>query len=171
MRLVENPGNRGKGYSVRNGMLNACGRSSCSATPTSLRRSKRPTNFSTLWTMAPTSPSAPLARAEIQTQRQPLHRQLFGRIFNLLLRVTLGLHFKTRNADSRLSPNPPSGHLSSAANRTLGIRSRNSVSRRKPEFKVQEVPVAWGHSEGTRIDRWSTAPACSWRCCVSAGTT
>src|SRR5205807_6720191 len=26
LRLVENPGNRGKGYSVRNGMLNARGR-------------------------------------------------------------------------------------------------------------------------------------------------
>ena len=26
LRLIENPGNRGKGYSVRNGMLNASGR-------------------------------------------------------------------------------------------------------------------------------------------------
>src|ERR1039458_1412515 len=33
-------------------------------------------------------------RAELQTQRQSLHRQLFGRIFNLLLRIILGLQFK-----------------------------------------------------------------------------
>ena len=33
-------------------------------------------------------------KSELQTQRQPLHRQIFGRIFNLLLRLTLGLQFK-----------------------------------------------------------------------------
>src|SRR5258708_36698053 len=33
-------------------------------------------------------------RAELQTQRQSLHRQLFGRIFNALNRVILGLQFK-----------------------------------------------------------------------------
>ena len=33
-------------------------------------------------------------RRDLQTQRQPLYRQFFGRIFNLMLRVTLGLNFK-----------------------------------------------------------------------------
>ena len=31
---------------------------------------------------------------DLQTQRQPFYRQAFGRIFNLLLRLTLGLTFK-----------------------------------------------------------------------------
>jgi dolichyl-phosphate beta-glucosyltransferase len=30
----------------------------------------------------------------LQTQRQPLYRQLLGRTFNLMLRITLGLNFK-----------------------------------------------------------------------------
>ncbi len=33
-------------------------------------------------------------RSDLQTQRQPIYRQLFGRIFNLLLRMVLGLKFK-----------------------------------------------------------------------------
>ena len=48
-------------------------------------------------------------RSDMQTQRQPLHRQLFGRIFNLILRVTLGLNFKDtqcgfRGVQPSLSP-------------------------------------------------------------------
>ena len=35
-----------------------------------------------------------LAASDLQTQRQPVYRQVFGRIFNLILRVTLGLNFK-----------------------------------------------------------------------------
>ena len=33
-------------------------------------------------------------RCDLQTQRQSLYRQIFVRIFNLMLRVTLGLRFK-----------------------------------------------------------------------------
>src|SRR5260370_8820473 len=32
-------------------------------------------------------------RADLQTERQPLYRQAFGRIFNLVLRAILGLRF------------------------------------------------------------------------------
>src|SRR5438270_13587826 len=33
-------------------------------------------------------------RPELQTHKQSLHRQIFGRVFNLALRVVLGLQFK-----------------------------------------------------------------------------
>ena len=50
---------------------------------------------------------------DLQTQRQPFYRQIFGRIFNLLLRITLGLTFKdtqcgfkafTRGAAQKIFP-------------------------------------------------------------------
>jgi len=40
-------------------------------------------------------------RAELQTERQPLYRQVFGRIFNLVLRVILACILPTRSADSK----------------------------------------------------------------------
>ena len=46
LRLVENPGNRGKGYSVRNGMLQARGRVVVFSDATSLLRSRNFPNFS-----------------------------------------------------------------------------------------------------------------------------
>src|SRR5437870_13003936 len=37
---------------------------------------------------------SPWLRSDLQSQRQPLYRQLFGRMFNLMLRITLGLTFR-----------------------------------------------------------------------------
>jgi len=95
LRLVENPGNRGKGYSVRNGMLNARGRIVLfSDADLSSPIEEAPKLFQALEQGADIAIGSRWLRAETQTQRQPLHRQLFGRIFNLMLRITLGLKFK-----------------------------------------------------------------------------
>jgi dolichyl-phosphate beta-glucosyltransferase len=92
-------------------------------------------------------------RAETQTQRQPVHRQIFGRIFNLLLRLTLGLHFKDTQCGFKAFKRPAA----------LAIFPLQKIERwgfdpeilflaRKLGFKVKEVPVLWGHSGGTRIN-------------------
>ena len=50
IELLENPGNRGKGYSVRNGMLHAKGvLGSCLPTPTFRHRSPKPTSYLQRW--------------------------------------------------------------------------------------------------------------------------
>ena len=104
LRLVENPGNRGKGYSVRHGMLNARGRIVLfSDADLSSPIEEAPKLFQALEAGADIAIGSRWLRAETQTQRQPVHRQVFGRIFNLILRLTLGLKFKERNADSRRS--------------------------------------------------------------------
>jgi len=95
LRLVENPGNRGKGYSVRNGMLNASGDIVLfSDADLSSPIEEAPKLIEALTAGADIAIGSRWLRAETQTQRQPLHRQLFGRIFNLMLRLTLGLPFK-----------------------------------------------------------------------------
>jgi glycosyltransferase involved in cell wall biosynthesis len=95
LRLVENPGNRGKGYSVRNGMLRARGQVVVfSDADLSSPIEELPKLLKALDGGADIAIGSRWLQAELQTQRQPLHRQLFGRVFNLLLRITLGLHFK-----------------------------------------------------------------------------
>jgi hypothetical protein len=92
-------------------------------------------------------------RAETQIQRQPLHRQLFGRIFNLLLRIILGLQLK----------DPQCGFKAFKQLAVQAIFPLQKIERwgfdseilflaRKLGFKALEVPVAWGHSDGTRIN-------------------
>ena len=75
LRLVENPGNRGKGYSVRNGMLNARGRVVLfSDADLSSPIEEAPKLFGALEDGADIAIGSRWLRAETQTQRQPLHR-------------------------------------------------------------------------------------------------
>lgn len=91
-------------------------------------------------------------RAELQTRRQSPHRQLLGRIFNLLLRIVLGLRFKdtqcgfkafTRRTAQTILPLP---HIE-----RWGFDPEILFLARKFGFRVGEVTVPWGHSGETRI--------------------
>lgn len=153
LRVVNNPGNRGKGYSVRNGMLHAHGRivifSDADLSSPIEEASKL---IESLERGADIAIGSRWLRAETQTQRQPLHRQLFGRVFNLLLRLTLGLQF----ADTQC------GFKAFKQRAVQVIFPRQRIERwgfdpeilflaRKYGFQVEEIPVLWGHSGGTRI--------------------
>lgn len=154
VRLLENPGNRGKGYSVRNGMLHVQGQTILfSDADLSSPIEEAPKLFDALKNGADIAIGSRWLRAETQTQRQPLHRQLFGRVFNLLLRTTLGLQFKdtqcgfkafTRGAAQAIFPLQKIERW--------GFDPEILFLARKFGFKVREVPVAWAHSGDTRIN-------------------
>ena len=153
LRLLENPGNRGKGYSVRNGMMHARGEvllfSDADLSSPIEEASKL---------LAAIAKGADIAigsrwmQSELQTQRQPLYRQFFGRIFNLLLRLILGLKFKDTQCGFKVF----------TRRAALAIFPQQKIERwgfdpellylaKKYRFKIVEVPVAWAHSTGTRI--------------------
>ncbi len=100
-------------------------------------------------------------RAETQTQRQPLHRQLFGRIYNLILRLTLGLQFAdTQCGFKAFKQTGGSGNLPAAENRALGIRSRDSLPGEKAEIQSAGSLRRLGtQRRNPHQSRWSTAPA------------
>jgi len=154
LRLVENPGNRGKGYSVRNGMLNARGQVVLfSDADLSSPIEEAPKLFQALDAGADIAIGSRWLRAETQTQRQPLHRQLFGRIFNLMLRVTLGLKFKDTQCGFKAFKRPAVEKIFPLQKtERWGFDPEILFLARKFKFKVQEIPVAWGHSGETRIN-------------------
>jgi dolichyl-phosphate beta-glucosyltransferase len=154
LRLIENPGNRGKGYSVRNGILNSHGEIVLfSDADLSSPIEEMPKLLQALNGGADIAIGSRWLRAELQTQRQSLHRQLFGRIFNLMLRITLGLQFKdtqcgfkafTRRAAQKILP--------LQRIERWGFDPEILFLARQFGFRVVEVPVRWGHSGGTRIN-------------------
>jgi dolichyl-phosphate beta-glucosyltransferase len=154
LQLLENPGNRGKGYSVRNGMLHAQGEILLfSDADLSSPIEEADKLFAAIREGADVAIGSRWLRSDLQTQRQPLYRQLFGRVFNLMLRVTLGLNFKdtqcgfkafTRRAASTIFP------LQTIER--WGFDPELLYVATKLGFKVAEVPVAWAHREGTRIN-------------------
>jgi glycosyltransferase involved in cell wall biosynthesis len=154
LRLVENPGNRGKGYSVRNGMLNTRGRIVLfSDADLSSPIEEAPKLFQALEQGADIAIGSRWLRAETQTQRQPLHRQLFGRVFNLMLRITLGLQFKdTQCGFKAFKQSAVQAIFPLQQIERWGFDPETLFLARKFKFKVQEIPVAWGHSGGTRIN-------------------
>jgi glycosyltransferase involved in cell wall biosynthesis len=154
LRLVENPGNHGKGYSVRNGMLNARGRIVLfSDADLSSPIEEAPKLFQALEAGADIAIGSRWLRAETQTQRQPLHRQLFGRIFNLILRLSLGLKFKDTQCGFKAFKQPAVQAIFPLQKiERWGFDPEILFLARKMKFKVKEVPVAWGHSGGTRIN-------------------
>jgi dolichyl-phosphate beta-glucosyltransferase len=153
LRLLENPGNRGKGYSVRNGMLNARGGIVLfSDADLSSPIDEAPKLFQALEAGADIAIGSRWLRAETQTQRQPLHRQIFGRIFNLMLRITLGLKFKDTQCGFKAFKQPAVQAIFPLQKiERWGFDPETLFLARKFNFKVQEIPVAWGHSGGTRI--------------------
>jgi dolichyl-phosphate beta-glucosyltransferase len=153
LRLIENPGNRGKGYSVRNGMLNASGELLLfSDADLSAPIEEAPKLFAAINAGADVAIGSRWLRPELQTQRQSLLRQFYGRAFNIALRVVLGLNIKdtqcgfkafTRAAGQRIFPQQQIERW--------GIDPELLYLACKSKMKIAEVPVAWAHVEGTRI--------------------
>ena len=154
VRLIQNPGNHGKGYSVRNGMLHALGEILIfSDADLSSPIEECPKLISALNNGADIAIGSRWLRTETQIQRQPLHRQIFGRIFNLLLRLTLGLHFKdTQCGFKAFKKSAVEAIFPLQKIERWGFDPEILFLARKLGFTVKEVPVLWGHSGGTRIN-------------------
>ncbi|HEY4843641.1 MAG TPA: dolichyl-phosphate beta-glucosyltransferase [Terriglobales bacterium] len=151
--LVENPGNRGKGFSVRNGMLHARG-DICLFSDADLSSpiTEAQKLFDAIAQGADIAIGSRWLRAELQTERQPLYRQAFGRIYNLALRILLGLRFADtqcgfkafrRDAAQRIFP------LQRIEG--WGFDPEILFLARRAGLRAEEVPVLWAHSEGTRL--------------------
>jgi glycosyltransferase involved in cell wall biosynthesis len=151
--LLENPGNRGKGYSVRNGMLHARG-DICLFTDADLSSPIEEAEklFDAIGRGADIAIGSRWLRVELQTERQPLYRELFGRIFNLALRVILGLRFADTQCGFK-------AFRREAAQRIFPLQKIERWGwdpeilflARRAGLRVEEVPVLWAHSEGTRL--------------------
>jgi glycosyltransferase involved in cell wall biosynthesis len=151
--LLENPGNRGKGFSVRNGMLHARG-NICLFTDADLSSPIEEAEklLAAINAGADVAIGSRWLKAELQTERQPLYRQAFGRIFNMVLRIVLGMRFVDtqcgfkafrRDAVQRIFPLQKIERW--------GFDPEILYLARRAGLKVAEVPVVWAHSEGTRL--------------------
>ncbi|MGA9063571.1 MAG: dolichyl-phosphate beta-glucosyltransferase [Terracidiphilus sp.] len=153
VRIMQNPGNHGKGYSVRNGLLHS---------------------FGEVVMFTDADLSAPIEEAEglvaaiaggadiaigsrwlertRQTIRQPLYRQFFGRCFNAVTRTVMGLPYADTQCGFKA--------FTRAAAQTVfqlqtierwGFDPEILFIALKRGYRIVEVPVSWAHDERTRI--------------------
>ncbi len=153
LKLVENPGNRGKGYSVRNGMSHAQGDVMLfSDADLSAPIEESGKLFEQIHSGADVAIGSRWLRPELQTQKQSLHRQIFGRVFNLALRVVLGLRFKdTQCGFKAFSRRAVDSIFPLQRIERWGFDPEVIFLAERNGLKVVEVPVQWAHERGGSI--------------------
>ena len=153
LRLLENPGNRGKGYSVRSGMLDAKGDILLfSDADLSSPIEEADKLFAAIGEGADIAIGSRWVDRRLQIRRQPMHRRLMGRVFNLALRVILGLQFKDTQCGFKAFTRQSAQAIFPLQKiERWGFDPELLYLARKFGFAVREVPVAWSHREGTRI--------------------
>jgi len=154
VKLLSNGRNRGKGYSVRHGMLKASGEwvlftdSDLSAPIEELDKlfnAARQTGASIA------IGSRALDRSLISVH-QSWFRETAGRLFNLIMRALTGLPFHDTQCGFKLFESGAAREVFSRQRiERWGFDAEALFIARKLGFRAVEVPVRWSHAEGTKV--------------------
>ena len=154
LRLLPNDGNRGKGYSVRRGMLEAQG---AYALLTDADLSSPIEEISKLEKEVVEGNcdiafgSRDLKESEIQV-RQSWFRVTSGKIFNRLVRLSTGLPYSDTQCGFKLFKMSSCRDLFRQQTiEGLSFDVEILYMARKRELTLKEVPVVWRHFEGSKV--------------------
>ena len=151
-RMLHNQGNRGKGFSVRHGMLAATG----------ARRLFTDADLSAPIAQLPRLEAAldagadiaigSRSRRELLTVRQNPLRENAGRMFNLIVRLGLGLPFHDTQCGFKLFTRESAQAIFPAQRiEGWGFDPELLYLARRLRFRTREVPVVCAHAEGAKI--------------------
>jgi dolichyl-phosphate beta-glucosyltransferase len=154
VRLVSNPGNRGKGYAVRNGMLAAKGDwilstdADLSAPIEELEKliaaARRENAVVAIGSRA-------LDRRLVKVH-QPIMRELSGRAFNLVMRLVTGLPFRDTQCGFKLFRQDAAKSIfSRQIEDGFSFDVEDLIIARILGLRSIEVPVEWSNVEGTKV--------------------
>jgi dolichyl-phosphate beta-glucosyltransferase len=153
VRLIENGQNRGKGYSVRHGMLSASA-DIVMFTDADLSSPIEEAEllFAALRGGADIAIGSRWLERKRQTAKQPLYRQLFGRCFNGVTRLVMGLPFADTQCGFKAFRRPVAQTIFQLQRiERWGFDPELLFVARKRGYAIREVPVTWGHDERSRI--------------------
>ena len=153
LQLIHNDGNRGKGYSVRNGLLQAAGRIvmfTDADLSSPIEEAER--LFATLEQGADVAIGSRWLDRQRQTIHQPLYRRFFGRCFNWVTRKVIGLPFKDTQCGFKAFKREAAQTIFRLQTiERWGFDPEILFIARKLKYRIVEVPVTWGHDERSRI--------------------
>ncbi|HZI56794.1 MAG TPA: dolichyl-phosphate beta-glucosyltransferase [Verrucomicrobiae bacterium] len=156
VRLIENPGNQGKGYAVRNGMLNARGKVLLfTDADLSSPITEADKLFAALEKGADVAIGSRWMDPTLQFQRQSLKRQIMSRAFNLFTRAVLTFPYHDTQCGFKAFSRRAAEKIFPLQQITRwGFDAEIIYLAHHMKLKVAEVPVAWGHDERSKIHPW-----------------
>ncbi len=154
VRLLRNPGNRGKGYSVRHGMLEAKGDwvlFSDADLSSPIKELGKLLQAAVNADAAVAIGSRALDRSLVAVHQSGF-RETSGRIFNFVMRMLTGLPFHDTQCGFKL-------YRADAAKAVFSRQILDGFSfdvedlciAKERGFKTLEVPVRWSNVEGTKV--------------------
>lgn len=153
LRLIQNRGNRGKGYSVRNGLLQAAGEI-VMFTDADLSAPMEEANLliDAIHNGADVAIGSRWLDRTRQTRHQPIYRRFFGRCFNAVTRIVMGLPFKDTQCGFKAFRHPAAQIVFRLQRiERWGFDPEILFIARKLGYSIVEVPVTWGHDERSRM--------------------
>jgi dolichyl-phosphate beta-glucosyltransferase len=154
IRVLRNPGNRGKGYAVRNGIQKARGEWTLAmdadlSTPIE--------EIEKLWTAARDAGaqvaigSRALDRSLIGVH-QPVLRESAGRLFNVAVRLATGLPFRDTQCGFKLFETRAACEIFRRQRiERFGFDVEALFLARRLGYSVVEIPVRWNNVAGTTV--------------------
>jgi glycosyltransferase involved in cell wall biosynthesis len=153
-RVLQNPGNRGKGYSVKHGMLEAQGEW---ALFTDADLSSPIGEVEKLWSAAERA-GAQVAVGSRAVDRslvgvhQPALREAVGRVFNTAMRLVTGLSYKDTQCGFKLFQTSPGREVFSRQQLDgFGFDVEVLFIAKRLGLRSVEIPVRWDNVEGTKV--------------------
>jgi dolichyl-phosphate beta-glucosyltransferase len=153
VRLLENDRNRGKGYSVRNGLLHGAGKivmftdADLSAPMEEAERL-----FTAIREGADVAIGSRWLERSRQTIHQPLYRQFFGRCFNMMTRMVMRLPFADTQCGFKAFRRDAAQTIFQLQRiERWGFDAEILFIALRRGYRIREVPVTWGHDERSRI--------------------
>ena len=154
IHLLENPGNRGKGYAVRNGMLKAS-KDWVLITDADLsapiEELSRLTDAVHAQNAAVAIGSRAIDRSLVTVHQAPF-REWSGRFFNLVMRLVTGLPFRDTQCGFKLFRRDAAEAIFKRQRIDgFGFDVEDLLIARVQGFKAIEVGVRWANVEGTKV--------------------
>jgi glycosyltransferase involved in cell wall biosynthesis len=158
IRLVENPGNRGKGYAIRHGMRESRGEwvlftdADLSAPIEELEKLRAAVESAG----ADGAIGSRALDRSLIGRRQPAFRELSGRFFNLFMRLVTGLPFRDTQCGFKLFRRACADAVAARQRiESFGFDVEILFIAKKHHFRILEVPVRWFNAEGTKVSLWN----------------
>ncbi len=154
VRLLRNPGNRGKGYAVRHGMLEAKGKwilYTDADLSSPIGEIEKLCQAACEQKAGVAIGSRAVDRSMVEVH-QPAMRELSGRFFNLEMQMETGLSFRDTQCGSNC--------MKAEAARQIFTRQKQDgfsfdvedlLIAKKLGIRAVEVPVRWANVEGTKV--------------------